>query len=199
MSKIMAIIALVAAIVPAGLMAAENAPAETRLRQAEEIGAARGRLFYKMEELRRSLVAAQRTTWMRYSVLQEKYQNARTSIANKSAAENAKPVKEQATIDALAAKLQKMDEYWSKTFSPAYTLYTTRYNELNAFIISPLTSVTQLNGYDDYMNRTEMDLQPLLNVLLAIDVRADAAKAKVTEMTTEYYKALDQADVACNE
>lgn len=199
MLKVMALMVVITLGAPACLVAAEPATPEVRLKQMEEIGSIRSRINFKMDEVRRLHTTTQRANNMRFGLLQELNQKVKNNINIKVSAENAKPLKDQAMLDACTAKVQSMDDTWNKVLSPAYTIFNARYQEQYQVIYGGLSSVAQLTAYDDYVNRADVELQPLVDVLRAIEARVDVAKTKVIEMNVDYVKALEETESVCKE
>jgi hypothetical protein len=199
MWKVIALIVAVILSSSSTSVAVEIVPAkatpEVRQKQMEELGAIRGRIVFKLEELRKLL--SQTALQARNNAVSDSYTKTKAVISGRINAENAKAMKDQPTLDSLAAKTLAMDTALNKT-QRAWAVYQNALND-HSEVINYLGSLLQLCTFDDYWNRTDMDVQLLVNVATAVESKADKIKIKLTDAIAQISSAFDEAEPVMKE
>ena len=195
MWKIIALVTAITLGVCSSAPAADKPALDPRLKQMEELGALRGRLNYKLEDLRRML--SQPALLVRSNALTENYNKARAATNAKIATENAKALKDQATLDACAARLAALDAAVTKG-TRAWQMYLYTMADQGE-VASYLNTLLQLCAYDDYWNRSDMDVQLLVNIAAAVEGKADQSRTKTAAAIAEITKVLDDVEPICKE
>ena len=173
-----------------GRLWAEEASLEVR---AEKLGALRSRVSTKLNELAKLTDNGQNGVGAAYQAMEYNWQQIRGELNKRSNAEIVKQgeQRDQALIDTLAAKGQKLDKLWADHVQDWQTYVRTSGELLGTY--QNLTQVHQyISSTDQPWLRAGLEPDVLTAALAAMDKRVDEIKSGTTKIATDFKKNCDQ-------
>lgn len=188
MKRLMVWVPVLALMAYGNVMAAEKTIAVpqdatiSKEKQMEKLGALRGRLILKMEELRKTLDNNQNGANLTAGTVQGIQAKVTQAINKQIQEENAKAqeMRNQALVDNLNKKNQMNSERWNEFNQKDWATCGKTINEQNQVYVSLTPIFGNVSNLELAWSNSGIDLEMLIGVLAAIEKRTDEVKAKVT-------------------
>lgn len=173
---------MAAAMMAAGSVMAAGEPV-SKEKQMETLGALRGRLMLKMDDVRKLMDANQNGANATRSTIQGIQTKMGQTLTKHLQEENAKAAetRNQAVIEDLQRKVLKNNEMWGQFEQKEWAVYGKVAGEQLAVFQALSQLFTGFVNIEMTWNNAGLDLDVLIAVLSAIEKRADDIKAKITD------------------
>jgi len=166
---------------PEKIVAVTAAP-ESKEKQMEKLGALRGRLMIKLDELRKTVDGNQNGAGAAYGAVQGVQTKVNQAVSKQVQEENAKAqeMRNQALVDTLNKKSQKNNEMWNEFNQKEWTTYNKTMAEQNQVCGSLRQIFGNIADIEMAWSNSGIDLEMLIGVMSAIEKRSDEVKVKAT-------------------
>ncbi|MCG3147521.1 MAG: hypothetical protein PCFJNLEI_00961 [Verrucomicrobiae bacterium] len=167
--------------------------------QFEKMGALRARVLAKIPTLWPIVDYTTSGVIATNNAVLQQYQTSNTSLQKKYQAEAAKTgeARDQATVDALGAKIGQLTTLWADQTKAAQE-FNTKMGALNA-AYQALQQLSMLCNNDQNWLRANLDPALYITVLTAMDKSTDDIKAQATPLLADYLKGCGERERALKE